>query len=396
MTTDAILTVNAGSSSIKFAIYEAGGEPVERVRGQVERIGDDNALLRIEQEKGDDRRIPIGHVDHRAAMAAILAHAGHDLNGGRVTGVGHRIVHGGVDFAAPIRLDDAIIAKLTQLEPLAPLHQPHNLAGVRAARSAFPDAVQIACFDTAFHRAHSWVNDTYALPREWYDRGVRRYGFHGLSYQFIAGELARIAPEVSQGRVVVAHLGNGASMCALRDGRSVTSTMGFTALDGLPMGTRCGQLDPGVLLYMIEHEKMSAEEISDLLYRDSGLKGLSGISHDMRTLEQSDDPAAAEAIGYFVSRIRHELGALAAALGGLDALVFTGGIGENSPLVRRGVCEDMDWLGIAIDQTANATNARELGTAETRVMVVPTDEERVIARAVNAALNGDAFDHEQI
>jgi acetate kinase len=388
VTSGVILTVNAGSSSIKFSIYTAGREPEERLRGQVDRIGGDNAELAIEQEDGSEKRFHIGHADHRAAMAAILAHSGQALDGETVAGVGHRVVHGGTDFAAPTRLDDATVDRLAALEPLAPLHQPHNLAAVRAARSAFPDAVQIACFDTAFHRAHPWVNDTFALPREWYDKGVRRYGFHGLSYDYVSGEIARIAPDLRHGKVVIAHLGNGASMCAVRDGRSVASTMGFTALDGLPMGTRCGQLDPGVLLYMLDHEKMAPAEITDLLYRKSGLKGLSGISHDMRELEASDKPEAAEAIDYFVFRIRRELGALAAVLGGLDALVFTGGIGEHSAHVREKVCEGMDWLGIGIDPARNAANALDLGTGTARVMVVPTDEERVIARAVNAALPG--------
>ena len=388
MTSGAILTVNAGSSSIKFSIYAAGKELEERLRGQVDRIGGDNAELAIEQEDGSEKRFHIGHADHRAAMAAILAHSGQALDGETVAGVGHRVVHGGTGFAAPTRLDDATVERLAALEPLAPLHQPHNLAAVRAARSAFPDAVQIACFDTAFHRTHPWVNDTFALPREWYDKGVRRYGFHGLSYDYVSGEIARIAPDLRHGKVVIAHLGNGASMCAVRDGRSVASTMGFTALDGLPMGTRCGQLDPGVLLYMLDHEKMAPAEITDLLYRKSGLKGLSGISHDMRELEASDKPEAAEAIDYFVFRIRRELGALAAVLGGLDALVFTGGIGEHSAHVREKVCEGMDWLGIGIDPARNAANALDLGTGTARVMVVPTDEERVIARAVNAALPG--------
>lgn len=387
MSASAILTINAGSSSIKFSIYSAGEEPVERVRGEVEDIGDD-AILEIGDHDGKKRRIGIGRIGHEAALTAILDHADDFLDGQAVTGIGHRVVHGGVDFARPMRLDDATIARLVELEPLAPLHQPHNLAAVRAARSAFPDAVQIACFDTAFHRAHPWVNDTFALPREWYDRGVRRYGFHGLSYEYVSGEIARIAPELQHGRVVIAHLGNGASMCAVRDGRSVASTMGFTALDGLPMGTRCGQLDPGVLLYMMDHEKMTSDQITDLLYRKSGLKGLSGMTNDMRELEASDRPEAAEAIDYFVFRIRRELGAMAASQGGIDALVFCGGIGENSALVRRRVCEDMEWLGIAIDETANAENALELATGKTRVMVIRTDEERVIARAVNAALNG--------
>jgi acetate kinase len=220
VTSGAILTVNAGSSSIKFSIYAAGKEPEERLRGQVDRIGGDNAELAIEQEDGSEKRFHIGHADHRAAMAAILAHSGQALDGETVAGVGHRVVHGGTDFAAPTRLDDATVDRLAALEPLAPLHQPHNLAAVRAARSAFPDAVQIACFDTAFHRAHPWVNDTFALPREWYDKGVRRYGFHGLSYDYVSGEIARIAPDLRHGKVVIAHLGNGASMCAVRDGKA--------------------------------------------------------------------------------------------------------------------------------------------------------------------------------
>ncbi|MCI5078331.1 acetate/propionate family kinase [Oricola sp.] len=388
MTSGVILTLNAGSSSIKFSLYAAGDEPEEQLRGEVEDIGDAQAYLIIEPDHGNKTRIAIGPADHAAALAAILDHAGDALGGRPVAGIGHRVVHGGTDYAAPVRLDDATIDYLTTLEPLAPLHQPHNLAAVRAARAAFPDAIQVACFDTAFHRAHPWVNDTFALPREWYDRGVRRYGFHGLSYEFISGELARIAPDLRHGRVVIAHLGNGASMCAVRDGRSVASTMGFTALDGLPMGTRSGQLDPGVLLYMMDHEKMTSAEIANLLYKQSGLKGLSGISNDMRELEASDRPEAAEAIEYFVFRIRRELGALAAVLGGLDGLVFTGGIGEHSAHIRRKVCEGMEWLGIEIDDAGNAGNATDLGTAATRVMVIPTDEERVIARAVNAALNG--------
>ena len=388
MTAGAILTINAGSSSIKFSVYAAGDEPEERLHGEVEDIGDEQAYLIIEPDHREKTRIAIGRVDHKAALTAILDHADDELNGGTVAGIGHRVVHGGTDSAAPVRLDNTIIDYLATLEPLAPLHQPHNLAAVRAAHEAFPDAVQVACFDTAFHRAHPWVNDTFALPRDWYDRGVRRYGFHGLSYEYVSGEIARIAPELRHGRVVIAHLGNGASMCAVRDGKSVASTMGFTALDGLPMGTRCGQLDPGVLLYMMDHEKMSPAEITELLYKKSGLKGLSGMSNDMRELEASDKPEAAEAIDYFVFRIRRELGALAAVLGGLDALVFTGGIGEHSAHVRRKVCEDMEWLGIEIDKARNADNALELGTGTTRVMVVPTDEERVIARAVSNALGG--------
>jgi len=383
----AILTLNAGSSSIKFSVYDAGAEPVQLGRGLVENLNA-AAHLRVEPVTGAPRDEQIGKADHAAALKAILGHLPPILDGRQVVGVGHRIVHGGADHAAPQLLDDKSIAELHALEPLAPLHQPYNLAAVHAARAAFPDARQVACFDTAFHRGHPWVNDTFALPRAYYQKGVRRYGFHGLSYDFIAGEIARRYPELASGRVIVAHLGNGASMCGMRAGKSVTSTMGFSAVDGLPMGTRTGQLDPGVLLYLMEFEKMDAAALTRLLYKESGLKGLSGISNDMRRLEASDAPEAAQAIDYFVARIRHEIGALTADLGGLDALVFTGGIGEHSAHVRRMVCEGMDWLGIDIDKVANAENALDLGTGATRVMVVPTDEERVIARAVNAALDG--------
>ncbi|MEM6491200.1 MAG: acetate/propionate family kinase, partial [Pseudomonadota bacterium] len=316
----AILTLNAGSSSLKFALFDMAADgPIERARGQVDRIGGagrftaqapDGATL-IDQA----RDFP----DHQAATTAILDWLTDALSGRSVAAVGHRIVHGGPDFDAPIRLDDATLAKLKTLIPLAPLHQPFNLKGVAAAAKAFPDAVQIGCFDTAFHRGHPWVNDVFALPREWYDRGVRRYGFHGLSYEYVCGRLREIAPMHAAGRLVVAHLGNGASMCAIRDGRSVGSTMGFTALDGLPMGTRSGQIDPGVLLYMMQEHGLDADAITSLLYKESGLKGLSGLSHDMRTLEAAGTPEAAEALDYFVFRIRRELGAMTAILGGIDA-----------------------------------------------------------------------------
>jgi len=267
-----------------------------------------------------------------------------------VGGVGHRITHGGIDFVAPTELTPSVLEKLEALAPLAPLHQPHNLKGVQAAKEAFPDAVQIGCFDTAFHRGHPWVNDTFGLPRKYYDKGVRRYGFHGLSYEYITSELVRTEPKLADGRVVVAHLGNGASMCAIRDEHSVASTMGFSALDGLPMGTRCGQLDPGVMLYLMEAEGMSASEISHMLYRESGLKGLSGMSNDMRALQASDTPEARQAIEYYVYRIRREIGAMAAVLGGIDGLVFCGGIGENSGPIRSKVCDGMEWLGIDLDE----------------------------------------------
>jgi len=267
------------------------------------------------------------------------------------------------------------------------LHQPHNLSGVHAARVAFPGVPQVACFDTAYHRNHPWVNDAFALPRSLYDEGVRRYGFHGLSYAYIAGKLARVAPQLAAGRVVVAHLGNGASMCAMENGQSIASTMGFSALDGLPMGTRCGQLDPGVLLYLMDQKGMSAAQISDLLYKQSGLLGISGLSNDMRTLEAAGTIEAAQAIDYFVFRCQREVGAMAAALGGIDALVFCGGIGENSRLVRARICERLGWIGIDLDPARNAANAQVISTdsARTKVLVLPTNEELVIARAARVA-----------
>lgn len=381
--TNTILTLNAGSSSIKFSIYRGDGEPVELARGQVENIGP-TARLKISEEGHAPREVELGAATHQSALREIFIHCEDLLDDEPVAGVGHRITHGGIDFVEPVELTGPVLGKLETLAPLAPLHQPHNLKGVAAAMEAFPEAVQVGCFDTAFHRGHPWVNDTFGLPRKYYDKGVRRYGFHGLSYQYITSELVRSEPALADGRVIVAHLGNGASMCAIRDEHSVASTMGFSALDGLPMGTRCGQLDPGVMLYLMEAEGMSASEISHVLYRESGLKGLSGMSNDMRALQASDTIEARQAIDYYVFRVRREIGALAAVLGGLDGLVFCGGIGENSGVVRSKVCDGMEWLGIDIDEGLNARNARDIGTGAVRVMVIPTDEERVIARAVAA------------
>ena len=384
--TDTILTLNAGSSSIKFSIYSNEAEPVERARGQVENLGPTARL--IMREAGHEKQtIELGAATHQTALRQIFVHAQDLLDDEPVAGVGHRITHGGVDFVEPQNLTSEVIEKLEALAPLAPLHQPHNLKGVEAAREAFPDAIQVGCFDTAFHRGHPWVNDTFGLPRKYYDKGVRRYGFHGLSYQYITSELVRTEPKLADGRVVVAHLGNGASMCAIRDEHSVASTMGFSALDGLPMGTRCGQLDPGVMLYLMEAEGMSASEISNMLYRESGLKGLSGMTNDMRELQASDKPEAAQAIDYYVFRIKREIGAMAAVLGGIDGLVFCGGIGENSAPIRSRICDGMEWLGIDIDEELNAQNARDICTSSVRVMVIPTDEERVIARAVTGLLD---------
>ncbi|SMX44935.1 Acetate kinase [Actibacterium lipolyticum] len=385
MSDQAILTINAGSSSIKFSVYARDGEPQELGRGQVEKLGP-AARLVVHPEGASALREEIGQADHDIALQQILSHLEPILQGRQVVGVGHRIVHGGAEFAVPHVLTPDVIDQLALLEPLAPLHQPFNLAAVRAAMAAFPDALQIACFDTGFHRGHPWAFDTFALPRRYFDKGVRRYGFHGLSYDYIAGELARRDPVLARGRVIVAHLGNGASMCAIKGGQSQSSTMGFSALEGLAMGTRSGAIDPGVLLYLMEAEGMGAADLTQLLYKESGLKGLSGLTHDMRSLLASPAPEAAQAIEYYVMRIRHELGGLTADIGGLDALVFTGGVGQNAAKIRALVCDGMEWLGLSLDAAANENGVDEIGRGPVRIFALPTDEERVIARAVNGFL----------
>ncbi|WBU54198.1 acetate/propionate family kinase [Paracoccus sp. SCSIO 75233] len=385
----AVLTLNAGSSSLKFALYAGTGD-LPMAEGMVDRIGADEARLTLKSASGES--LPVADLplnDHAQSMNAVLSSLRTAFPNTEPRAIGHRVVHGGANHAQPVMIDEAKLAELETYSPFAPLHQPHNLAGIRAAMKAFPGVPQIACFDTAFHRTHPWVNDTFALPREYYDRGVRRYGFHGLSYEYISGELRNTAPLIADGRVVVAHLGNGASMCAIQNGRSVASTMGFSALDGLPMGTRSGQVDPGVLLYLMDQENMDSTAISDMLYRRSGLLGLSGgVSNDMRTLEASDSKEAHQAIEYFVFRVQRELGAMAAAMGGIDALVFCGGIGENSRLIRARVCERTEWIGLEIDHARNAENARIISSdvSRARIMVIPTDEGLVIARAARAHL----------
>jgi acetate kinase len=385
MTTQ-ILTLNAGSSSLKFALFQADGRhPDLQAKGQIEALGTSPHLV-LRSGAGDkleDRPASKGAaLTHETALQHILETLMTHFPAMRVEAVGHRVVHGGPHYAEPIVLTPYVIAELEELIPLAPLHQPHNLSGIAAAHLAFPDAVQIACFDTAFHRSHPWVNDTFALPRAYYDKGVRRYGFHGLSYEYVSAKLKEIAPETAAGRVVVAHLGAGASMCAIKAGRSVASTMGFSALDGLPMETRCGQLDPAAVLYLLDHEGMTSKEIAHMLYKDSGLKGLSGLSGDMRELESAGTPEAEQAIDYFVFRIRRELGGLAAALGGLDAMVFCGGIGENSARIRQRVCEDLHWIGLDVDETRNAQNETIVSsnTSGAKIFVIETDEEAMIAR----------------
>ena len=387
-----ILTLNAGSSSLKLAVFDPvddaiDQDPVLILRGQVDRIGGAATLslftadgTPVQEETPVAGPQPIGHQQAlQDALSAIQRH----LPQSEITQVGHRIVHGGLRADTALTLTSEVLEDLATLAPFAPLHQPHNLAGVRAAMSAFPNATQTGCFDTAFHRNHPFVNDTFAIPRRYYEKGVRRYGFHGLSYNYIESRLKSHFPDLHSGRVVVAHLGNGASMCSLNAGASVASTMGFSALDGLPMGTRSGQVDPGVLLYLMDQEGLSAAQITQMLYKDSGLLGLSGISNDMHTPQASEAPQAKEAIDYFTFRARRELGALAATLEGLDAVVFCGGIGENSALIRQRICQGMDWIGLALDPAANARNDTTISTQDSAVkaLVIPTDEELVIARA---------------
>ncbi len=381
-----LLTLNAGSSSLKFALFEAEGpEPALLAKGQVEALGTSPHLV-LFTGAGDaleDRPVQEDGPDaHVSALRRILDALKTHFPAMSVEAAGHRVVHGGPCYAEPLVLTPEIAAKLAEFIPLAPLHQPHNLAGIKAAQQAFPGAMQVACFDTAFHRSHSWENDAFALPRAYYGKGIRRYGFHGLSYEYVAGRLAEIAPGVASGRVVIAHLGAGASMCAIKNGRSVASTMGFSPLDGLPMGTRCGQLDPGVLLYLLDHEGMTSQEIGDMLYKQSGLKGLSGLSGDMRELEGADTPEAKQALGYYVSRIRRELGSLAAALNGLDALVFCGGIGENSAYIRCEVCKDQQWIGLAVDDERNGRGDALISPAGSaaKVFVIKTNEEAMIVK----------------
>lgn len=382
-----VLTLNAGSSSIKFSLFDVAGaeDPRDILHGQVEGIGVTPHLV-AKTGGGEllaDRTLGGGDVaDHHGALRQILPLIESRFPHLSVAAVGHRVVHGGSRFAEPVLIDNAVFQALLALAPLAPLHQPHNLAGIEAARLAFPKARQVACFDTAFHRSHPWVSDTFALPSGLYEEGIRRYGFHGLSYEYVSKALAAIAPEAAAGRVVVAHLGNGASMCAMENGRSIASTMGFTALDGLPMGTRCGQIDPGVLLYLMGEKKMGPEEISDLLYKKSGLKGLSGLSSDMRELEQAGTQKAQDAIAYFVARVRRELGALAADLSGLDALVFCGGIGENACRIRDRICRRFEYLGIELDENRNRAGETVIsaGGSKVGVFVIRTNEELMIAR----------------
>jgi acetate kinase len=393
---DTILVVNAGSSSVKFQVFALGSGDglTRRIKGQIDGIGT-KPRLRAGGRDGAalvDRTYGQTEVADVPAALAIVGAWLREHQAIEPIAVGHRVVHGGPDYDRPVVVDDHVIERLERYVSLAPLHQPHNLAPIRTIRARFPQLPQVACFDTGFHRGHSAVAEHFAIPEHFYQEGVRRYGFHGLSYEYVADRLRTVAPDIAAGKVIVAHLGSGASMCALAGGRSVESTMGFTALDGLPMGTRPGQIDPGVLLYLIGEKRMDAAALERLLYQESGLKGLSGISNDMRELQANPDPRAKLAVDYFVHRAALCAGMLAAALGGLDAFVFTAGIGENSSVIRARIVEKLEWLGASIDSAANGTNALRISRPDGRVavLVVPTDEELMIARHTVALLSQSA------
>ena len=383
---NAIVVLNAGSSSIKFSLFVERGETLELdVRGQIEGLFTKAHFV----SKAPDGTViaekswPAGaKLGHDGALDHLIGHLRSELADDRLIGIGHRVVHGGLAYTQPVRVDAQVLKVLETFVPLAPLHQPHNLAPIRRALERAPELPQVACFDTSFHRTQPDVAQMFALPADLRQAGVMRYGFHGLSYEYIASTLPEVAPRAAKGRCVVLHLGNGASMCAIGAGRSAASTMGFTAVEGLVMGTRCGSIDPGVILYLMDQRGMDARAIEKLIYTQSGLLGVSGISSDMRTLLASAEPGAKLAVEIFLYRIRRELGSLAAALGGLDAVVFTGGIGENAPEIRSRVCRDAAWLGVEIDEAANAAGRGCISTGSSRVSawVIPTNEEKMIAR----------------
>jgi acetate kinase len=395
---NALLVLNAGSSSLKFSVFLDDDPPRLLLRGQLEglptrpRFVARNATAIVAEKEWE----PGVRLDHRGAIEYLLAWGRSGVLGDRrIIAVGHRVVHGGAKYSAPVRLDAETLAELEALVSLAPLHQPHNVAAIKAVAQMAPNLAQVACFDTSFHRAQPAVAQAFALPRRFAEEGVRRYGFHGLSYEYVASMLPEIDAGAATGRTVVAHLGNGASMCAMENGKSVATTMSFTALDGLMMGTRCGAIDPGVLLYLMNRHGMDARALEELLYHQSGLLGVSGISSDMRALLESVDARAVEALDLFVYRIGRELGSLAAALGGLDALVFTGGIGEHAVSIRARVCRDAHWLGLELDEDANAKDGPRISRKDSRMTawVIPTNEELMIALHTRRVLGAEPSSH---
>ncbi len=385
---DALLVLNAGSSSLKFSLFAAGSLDV-RLHGEIEHIGAsahflarDSRDTTIDEKRWDE---PLGHTEALAFLLDFLpGAAAYD----KLAAVGHRVVHGGRDYAGPVLVDPQVLVKLDKLVSLAPLHQPHSLAAMRAISNLDASLPQVACFDTSFHRSQPPVAQAFALPASITSRGVQRYGFHGLSYEYVASVLPELDARAATGKTIVAHLGAGSSLCALSAGRSIATTMGFTALDGVPMGTRCGSLDPGVVLYMMEHLGMSVRQVEQVLYHESGLAGISGVSDDMRVLMASDQTSARQAIDLYVYRIGREIGSMAAALGGLDALVFTAGIGQHHPAIRAGVGAAAAWLGVELDMEANASGGPRISSESSRISawVIATDEARIIARHTMDAL----------
>lgn len=386
------LVLNAGSSSLKFCVYrQAQGVPWQvEARGQIEGIGT-SPRMSVKDDRGEkrlDEKLDLSVRDGRAAIDTLATWLRSNYQGGHIAGVGHRVVHGGPRFSGPTVVTPAILEELKELTPLAPLHQPHNLAPIEAIFDRMPGVPQVACFDTGFHRGHAPVATVVPLPRELCQGGVERYGFHGISYEYIASVLPDVAPEVAEGRVIVAHLGSGASLCALKGRKSVDTTMSFTAVDGLCMGTRPGAIDPGIVLYLFQKLGLSVKQVEDVLYKRSGLLGISGISNDMRDLLGRSEPEARLAVDYFVYRAAKEIGALAAVLGGIDALVFTAGIGENSAEIRKRISEASAWLGIELDEAANASHGPRITKPQSKVSawVIPTNEELMIARHTRSLL----------
>jgi acetate kinase len=390
-----ILTLNAGSSSLKFALFDTVAEPCATVRGEIEELDAGSLHMTAKDAKGvalADRRWPAGAGHPFAdALHTLLEFTDAHLGADGLAAVGHRVVHGGADHIAPEPVTPALLAALEALTPLDPLHMPDNLAPMRAIAEVRPALPQVACFDTAFHHTLPPVARRFAIPRALETAGVRRYGFHGLSYEYIAGRLKQQSPDLARGRVIAAHLGSGASLCALQDGQSIATTTGFSALDGLVMATRCGDLDPGVILYLLRQGRGFAD-IEDMLYRKSGLLGVSEISGDVRVLLASDDPRAKDALDLFAYRIATQVGALASALGGLDGLVFTAGIGEHAPAIRAAVCARLAWLGLTLDDQANAADAPKISAPASQidVRVIATDEEAMIARHTLATIRSPA------